>query len=65
MYDFEAFQEALDMETSYISNLTRSMSLTLDEFYKSFQCCGVSSVTGAGFNDFLELVKNAVENYER
>lgn len=65
MHDFEAFQEALDMESSYVSNLTRSMSLTLDEFYKNLQCCGVSSVTGTGFNDFLELVKDAVEKYER
>ncbi|XP_032675414.1 GPN-loop GTPase 1 [Odontomachus brunneus] len=62
--DFEAFQEALDMEHSYVSNLTRSMSLTLDEFYQTLQCCGVSSVTGAGFNDFLKLVNDAVEKYE-
>lgn len=65
MHDFEAFQEALDMESSYVSNLTRSMSLTLDEFYKNLQCCGVSSVTGTGFSDFLELVKDAAEKYER
>lgn len=65
MQDFEAFQEALEREHSYVGNLTRTMSLTLDEFYKDLKTCGISSKEGIGFEKFIELALEGVKEYNR
>jgi len=65
MEDFEVFQEALQAEKSYVSNLAQSMSLALDEFYNHLKSVGVSSMTGKGFDEFLQLVADGKEEYER
>ncbi|KAL5263139.1 hypothetical protein ACHWQZ_G008526 [Mnemiopsis leidyi] len=63
MNDFETFQEALDAQPSYSSNLSRSMSLVLDEFYKDLRTVGISAVTGQGCANFFREVGSAVKEY--
>jgi len=63
MNDFETFQEALDAQPSYSSNLSRSMSLVLDEFYQNLRTVGISAVTGQGCANFFKEVSSAVTEY--
>lgn len=64
MQDFEVFEEALSQDTSYMSSLTRSMSLVLDEFYQNLRTVGVSSMTGAGIDEFTKAVEEGVVEFE-
>ncbi len=70
MNDFQAFQAALDESQShtlrdggYISGLTRSTSLVLDEFYSTLTTVGVSAATGAGMDELFEAVDKAAIEY--
>ncbi|KAH8246069.1 GPN-loop GTPase 1 [Drosophila bipectinata] len=65
MTDFETYQEALEEEQSFVSNLTRTMSLTLDTFYENLTTCGVSAKTGVGFAQLLQKVLECVSEYEK
>lgn len=64
MSDFEAFEMALENDGRYISSLTRSMSLVLDEFYSTLKATGISSFTGDGFPEFMKAIEEATVEYE-
>ncbi|XP_058082680.1 GPN-loop GTPase QQT2 [Magnolia sinica] len=63
MEDFEAFQAAIDSDSSYTSSLSRSLSLVLDEFYKNLRSVGVSAVSGAGMEAFFDAIEASSNEY--
>lgn len=76
MRDFEVFQEALRKEeeeeaesgtggSGYMGSLLNSMSLVLEEFYNNLSVVGVSSMTGAGVDDFFTAVELKRVEFER
>ncbi|TKR67815.1 hypothetical protein L596_023906 [Steinernema carpocapsae] len=64
MQDFEAFEEALnEARSSYMNDLTRSMSLVLDQFYEKLNYACVSALTGEGMDDVMKVIANCVKEY--
>eukprot|EP00339_Tiarina_fusa_P003974 CAMPEP_0117013384 /NCGR_PEP_ID=MMETSP0472-20121206/11055_1 /TAXON_ID=693140 ORGANISM="Tiarina fusus, Strain LIS" /NCGR_SAMPLE_ID=MMETSP0472 /ASSEMBLY_ACC=CAM_ASM_000603 /LENGTH=102 /DNA_ID=CAMNT_0004716681 /DNA_START=623 /DNA_END=928 /DNA_ORIENTATION=+ len=51
-------------DDTFMSSLTRSMGMVLEEFYQNIKTVGFSALTGEGVDDFFEAVKGAAEEYE-
>ncbi|KAF1817500.1 hypothetical protein P152DRAFT_454091 [Eremomyces bilateralis CBS 781.70] len=74
MRDWEVFQEAVRDESGpddlgegsgYMSSLTNSMSLVLEEFYNTLSVVGVSSMTGQGVPEFFDGVEEKRQEFIR
>lgn len=50
MEDFNEFDAALSQVDNYLSSLSRSMSLVLEEFYANILSIGVSALKQKGFD---------------
>ena len=51
--------------SGYMGSLLNSMSLMLEEFYSHLSVVGVSSMTGAGIDEFFEAVGEKAEEFNR
>jgi hypothetical protein len=65
MADFETFHAALEGERGYGTDLARSLSLVLDEFYAGLRCVGVSALSGEGAEALQEAIEAGAEEYTR
>jgi GTPase SAR1 family protein len=76
MTDFDSFSEAMDAKegstdgsygssdtAGYYQSLTRSMALTLDEFYSGLNSAPVSAATGDGIEAFFDKIDVCRQEY--
>ena len=63
MTNFSAFDDALSKQDNYLSTLSRSMSLVLEEFYNQVPHIGVSSTLGKGFEKILPSAEILKKEY--
>lgn len=61
--DYSNLSDDLKTKDTYLSSLTRSLALSLDEFYSGINAVYLSSVTGEGFPDFFKALEKAREEY--
>jgi len=64
MQDSDTFAEALQADASYSASLARSMSLMLEEFYRTLQAAQVSAVTGKGLPELFGAINRCGVEYE-
>ena len=53
----------MDNESDYISSFSRSLTLVLEEFYKTIKFVSVSSKTGDGFDALFDSINESAKDY--
>ena len=64
MKDYDTFIEAVKNSESYLSTLSRSMALALDEFYENLNYVAVSSLTRKGMDEVYDKIPDLIKEYE-
>ena len=64
MDDYESLQTALKKKDDYMSTFSSSLSLLLNEFYKTIKFVKVSSKTGEGFDDLIKKCEEIKQKYQ-
>ncbi|KAK2962197.1 putative GPN-loop GTPase 1 [Blattamonas nauphoetae] len=64
MNDSDKLQSVLDQDDSYMSTLTHSMSLVLEEFYSTLKHASVSALSREGFEQLETLFEEGRKEYD-
>ena len=64
MDDYESLQSELKKKDDYMSTFSSSLSLLLNEFYKTIKFVKVSSKTGEGFDELIKMCEDIKSKYQ-
>ena len=64
MDDYESLQNELKKKDDYMSTFSSSLSLLLNEFYKTIKFVKVSSKTGEGFDELIKMCEDIKSKYQ-
>ena len=64
MDDYESLQNELKKKDDYMRTFSSSLSLLLNEFYKTIKFVKVSSKTGEGFDELIKMCEDIKSKYQ-
>ena len=64
MNDYDSLSKVLKKNDDYMSTFSSSLSLLLNEFYKTIKFVKVSSKTGEGFDELIKMCEDIKSKYQ-